>query len=92
MLLVAFLLQCWIAHDVHQDVGPHESISKLACQIEVPFTFDGIFIRTACLGRRAIVSTNVDDIFVLIGFFADPKFRARDIVIGQYAGITARSG
>jgi cadmium resistance protein CadD (predicted permease) len=24
-------------------------------------------------------STNVDDVFVLIGFFADPKFRARDI-------------
>jgi cadmium resistance protein CadD (predicted permease) len=25
---------------------------------------------------------------VLVGFFADPKFRARDIMIGQYAGIT----
>lgn len=33
------------------------------------------------------VSTNIDDIFVLIGFFADPKFRARDIVFGQYVGI-----
>lgn len=32
-------------------------------------------------------STNVDDIFVLLGFFADPKFRARQIVIGQYLGI-----
>lgn len=32
-------------------------------------------------------STNVDDIFVLLGFFADPKFRARNIVLGQYAGI-----
>jgi cadmium resistance protein CadD (predicted permease) len=37
-------------------------------------------------------STNVDDIFVLIGFFADPKFRARDIVLGQYVGITALFG
>lgn len=28
-------------------------------------------------------STNVDDIFVLLGFFADPKYRTRDIVMGQ---------
>jgi len=34
------------------------------------------------------VSTNVDDIFVLLGFFSDTKFRARQIVIGQYFGIT----
>lgn len=32
-------------------------------------------------------STNVDDIFVLLGFFADPKFRAKQVVIGQYLGI-----
>ncbi|MBB4571232.1 cadmium resistance transporter [Rhizobium leucaenae] len=37
-------------------------------------------------------STNVDDIFVLLGFFADRKFRARQIVIGQYLGIAALSG
>jgi cadmium resistance protein CadD (predicted permease) len=34
-------------------------------------------------------STNVDDVFVLVGFFADPKLRAREIVLGQYAGFTA---
>jgi cadmium resistance protein CadD (predicted permease) len=34
-------------------------------------------------------STSVDDVFLLIGFFADPKFRARDIVLGQYVGIAA---
>jgi len=34
-------------------------------------------------------STNVDDIFVLLGFFADPKFRPRQVVIGQYLGIAA---
>ncbi|WP_459464484.1 cadmium resistance transporter [Rhizobium sp. No.120] len=32
-------------------------------------------------------STNIDDIFVLLGFFADPKFRLRQIIIGQYLGI-----
>jgi cadmium resistance protein CadD (predicted permease) len=34
-------------------------------------------------------STNIDDLFVLIGFFADRNFRARDIVLGQYIGIAA---
>ncbi len=37
-------------------------------------------------------STNVDDMLVLVGFFADPKFGPREIVIGQYAGITALVG
>jgi cadmium resistance protein CadD (predicted permease) len=37
-------------------------------------------------------STNVDDIFVLVGFFADPKLRARNIVLGQYAGIVMLFG
>jgi cadmium resistance protein CadD (predicted permease) len=35
----------------------------------------------------AFASTNVDDIFVLLGFFADPAFRARHVVLGQYLGI-----
>ncbi|NTG50197.1 quaternary ammonium transporter [Agrobacterium rhizogenes] len=37
-------------------------------------------------------STNIDDIFVLLGFFVDPKFRTRQIVIGQYLGIAALCG
>ena len=32
-------------------------------------------------------STNLDDIFVLVGFFANPKFRAQNIVLGQYLGL-----
>jgi cadmium resistance protein CadD (predicted permease) len=32
-------------------------------------------------------STNIDDLVVLVGFFADRRFRARDIVVGQYAGL-----
>ena len=39
------------------------------------------------LAVTLFASTNVDDIVVLVGFFADPRFRARDIVAGQYAGI-----
>jgi cadmium resistance protein CadD (predicted permease) len=37
-------------------------------------------------------STNVDDIFVLVGFFSDPSLHVRDIVIGQYVGIAALFG
>jgi cadmium resistance protein CadD (predicted permease) len=34
------------------------------------------------------VSTNIDDAFVLVGFLADKHFRVRDVVIGQYAGVS----
>ncbi len=34
-------------------------------------------------------STNIDDVFVLIGFFSDPRYRPRQIVIGQCLGIAA---
>jgi cadmium resistance protein CadD (predicted permease) len=44
------------------------------------------------LAIALFASTNVDDVFVLIGFFADPKFHARDVVFGQYAGITVLFG
>jgi cadmium resistance protein CadD (predicted permease) len=44
------------------------------------------------LAIALFASTNVDDIFVLVGFFADPKFRTKDIITGQYAGITALFG
>jgi cadmium resistance protein CadD (predicted permease) len=37
-------------------------------------------------------STNIDDVFVLLGFFADPKFRVRQVVLGQYIGIAGLYG
>jgi cadmium resistance protein CadD (predicted permease) len=37
-------------------------------------------------------STNIDDLFVLVGFFADSRFRVAEIVSGQYAGIAALVG
>jgi cadmium resistance protein CadD (predicted permease) len=40
------------------------------------------------LAVTLFVSTNIDDLIVLIGFFADRRFRTRDIVAGQYAGLT----
>jgi cadmium resistance protein CadD (predicted permease) len=43
------------------------------------------------IGLAVIVfaSTNIDDAFVLVGFLADKNFRVRDVVIGQYAGVSA---
>jgi cadmium resistance protein CadD (predicted permease) len=43
----------------------------------------------ALLGLAVVlfVSTNVDDLLLLIAFFADSRFRAREIVAGQYAGV-----
>jgi cadmium resistance protein CadD (predicted permease) len=43
--------------------------------------------RALILGITLFAATNIDDIFVLLGFFADPKFRAHRVVIGQYLGI-----
>jgi cadmium resistance protein CadD (predicted permease) len=42
----------------------------------------------ALLGLAVVLflSTNVDDLVVLIAFFANSRFRARDVVAGQYAG------
>lgn len=36
--------------------------------------------------------TNVDDLFVLLGFLSDPRFRPRQVVIGQYVGVMALYG
>jgi cadmium resistance protein CadD (predicted permease) len=34
-------------------------------------------------------STNVDDLFVLLGFYADPRFSPRSVAAGQFIGIGA---
>jgi cadmium resistance protein CadD (predicted permease) len=41
------------------------------------------------LAITLFASTNLDDLVVLLGFFADRRFRARDIVAGQFAGLAA---
>jgi cadmium resistance protein CadD (predicted permease) len=38
------------------------------------------------LAVALFASTNVDDVFVLLGFFADSKFRGRQVVVGHYIG------
>ena len=38
-------------------------------------------------GAAAFAATNLDDLLLLIAFFAAGSYRARDVVLGQYAGI-----
>lgn len=44
---------------------------------------------TVILATTLFVATNIDDIFLLVGFFADRRFRAREVVVGQYLGMVA---
>ncbi|WP_394831265.1 cadmium resistance transporter [Pendulispora rubella] len=41
------------------------------------------------LGLALFVSTNLDDIFILLGFFADRRYQRWQIVLGQYLGMGA---
>lgn len=41
------------------------------------------------LAVLVFISTNLDDIFVLLGLFADPRFHRRAIIAGQLLGIAA---
>lgn len=47
----------------------------------------GHFLFLVGLGVVVFASTNVDDILVLLGFFSDPRFRVRQVVVGQVLGI-----
>jgi cadmium resistance protein CadD (predicted permease) len=41
------------------------------------------------LGVGAFVATNIDDLFILMTFFANHRFSAAQIVLGQYVGMAA---
>lgn len=46
-------------------------------------------LATVGLAAVLFVATNIDEVFVLLGFFADPAYRTRHIVLGQYLGMAA---
>lgn len=46
-------------------------------------------IETVGLGVITFVSTNVDDFFLLLAFFADGRSKKRQVVLGQYLGMGA---
>jgi cadmium resistance protein CadD (predicted permease) len=41
------------------------------------------------LAATVFVATNIDDVFILVGFLADPAYRTRDVILGQFLGVTA---
>ena len=44
------------------------------------------------IGVAAFVSTNIDDLFILMIFFATPRFPSYQIVLGQYIGMGSLMG
>ena len=44
------------------------------------------------IGIAAFVSTNIDDLFILMVFFASPRFPSYQIVLGQYIGMGSLMG
>jgi cadmium resistance protein CadD (predicted permease) len=47
---------------------------------------------SSVLAIALFASTNIDDLFVLLGLFSDPRYRRSDVVLGQYAGIAILFG
>jgi cadmium resistance protein CadD (predicted permease) len=50
------------------------------------------FSATVGIGIAAFVSTNIDDLFILMIFFAIPRFPSFQIVLGQYIGMGSLMG
>lgn len=46
-------------------------------------------LETLLVGIMLFVSTNIDDVFLTMAFFADPRLDTRAVVLGKYAGIAA---
>ena len=46
-------------------------------------------LETLAVGAALFASTNIDDIFLLMAFFADPRVDRRAVVAGQFLGIAA---
>jgi cadmium resistance protein CadD (predicted permease) len=47
------------------------------------------FFSLALLSTGAFVSTNIDDLFLLVGFFSDQSFPRANVFAGQILGMTA---
>jgi cadmium resistance protein CadD (predicted permease) len=45
------------------------------------------FLAPVGLGIGAFLATNIDDLFILMVFFANRRFPASQIVLGQYVGM-----
>jgi cadmium resistance protein CadD (predicted permease) len=52
----------------------------------MPFILNMELLLTSIL---AFISTNIDDVFLLMLFFGNKRFKEREIVVGQFLGIAA---
>jgi len=46
-------------------------------------------LETVLVGIAVFVSTNIDDVFLTMAFFADPCLDPRAVVLGKFVGIAA---
>jgi len=69
----------------HQHLAPDQSLRRRW------FPRNGVYNRdmltTVTIAIVAFALTNIDDIFLLTGFFSDPSQRPLQIIVGQYVGI-----
>lgn len=49
----------------------------------------GHFANVIGIGILAFAATNIDDLFILIAFFANPSFSSWQVALGQYLGMAA---
>src|SRR6266851_1588055 len=61
---------------------------SIACASSILWPMDHIAVSIG-IGIVAFASTNIDDLVLLIGFFADPAYQPRQVVGGQFTGIAA---
>lgn len=47
------------------------------------------FVLEIGLAIALFASTNIDDVFVLLAFLSDPRFKEKEVISGQYLGILA---
>jgi len=40
------------------------------------------------LGIIVFIATNIDDLFILVMFFSNPSFNIKQVIIGQYIGVS----
>lgn len=62
-------------------------ISDCFVYAELLATSEQKMLATIALALTLFISTNIDDIFVILSFFADPKFHPLQIALGQYLGL-----
>jgi cadmium resistance protein CadD (predicted permease) len=50
------------------------------------------YVALLALAIGLFVTTDIDDLFVLVGFLSDPKFKPRQVAFGQLAGLAVLYG